>query len=534
MNNNILNVWGPGQIMAFSGLDGKTDYNNGLVLRTAFNFTGFEIKLPEDGGRIKVKNFSADTAQTTLAGDFFRMGQARGVFVDARHFLLEGDFHIETASPVKMLCSGNRTLIGSKDHFRPELLTENIDEVINERRRQLEKFPMPDGLPENSARALWKAYSQLRTQFCTPEGIIKKLWTTPDRWPHRKMWLWDSVFHAVGIRRLDVKAAREIISAVLECARGDGLISLDMAPDKIRDITQPPVLALGVKLVQEIEADNQWLRESYPALKGYLEWDFVNRDSDGSGLVEWYIEASENCRSGESGMDNSPRFDTATQLKATDFNAFLSLECEIMAEFAEQLGLPEDATLWKERHRKLNHLINEKLWSQEKNFYFDYDIDRNKMSEVMASSGFLPLICGAPSQEQAAALASHLNNQDTFKTAFPVPSIAVCSEKYYAKDMWRGPVWVNVNWLIARGLRRYGFNAEANMLIDRTMLELEKMYLKYGTFFEFYDDRDEVEPPALLRKSKNIPDSFHQSFHDYGWSATLYIDFVFAKYKKNT
>jgi neutral trehalase len=203
-----------------------------------------------------------------------------------------------------------------------------------------------------------------------------------------------------------------------------------------------------------------------------------------------------------------------------------------MAEFAEELDLSEDVALWEKRHQKLNQLINEKLWNQKKNFYFDYDIDQGKMSEVMASSGFLPLICGAPSQEQAAELVSHLNNPDTFKTAFPVPSIAVCNGKYYAKDMWRGPVWINVNWLIARGLRRYGFNAEANALIDRTMQEEEKMYLKHGTFFEFYDDRGEVEPPSLLRKGKNIPNSLHQAFYDYGWSATLYIDFVFVKYQK--
>ena len=151
----------------------------------------------------------------------------------------------------------------------------------------------------------------------------------------------------------------------------------------------------------------------------------------------------------------------------------------------------------------------------------------------MASSGFLPLICGAPSQKQAAEIAAHLNNPKTFKTSFPVPSIAVRCEEYYSKDMWRGPVWININWLIVHGLRRYGFNNEADTLTARTMEELENMYLKYGVFFEFYDDRGEVDPPKLLRKGKNIPDSFHQAFHDFGWSATLYIDFVFEKFKNN-
>jgi len=533
MNINALDVWGPGQLLAFSGLDGPTDYNNGLVLRTAFNWIGFDIKLPENGGAIKINNFNKKTDNLTIAGDFFRFGKTKGAFIDTWHIMLEGNIQVKTGDSVKMLCANNRILIGSKDYFRPELLARKLSEVISERRNSLEKFKVPSKLPINTKRTLWKAYSQLRTQFCTPEGIIKKLWTTPDRWPHRRMWLWDSVFHAAGIRHLDIKAARQALSAVLKCNRNDGFIPLDATPENIHTLTQPPLLAFGVKLVHETEADIEWLKESYPSLKAYIEWDLKNRDSNNSGLVEWHIETNKNCRSGESGMDNSPRFDVATQLKATDFNAFLSLECETLAGFAEELGLADDAVLWKKRHKKLNQLINEKLWNDNEKFYFDYDIKKNKMSEIMASSGFMPLICGAPTQEQAAEIVAHLNNPRTFKTSFPVPSIATCCEKYYSKDMWRGPVWVNINWLLVYGLRRYGFNAEADILTKRTMDELEKMYLKYGVFFEFYDDRGEVDPPKLLRKGQNIPDTFYQSFHDFGWSATLYIDFVFEKLKRD-
>jgi prepilin-type N-terminal cleavage/methylation domain-containing protein/prepilin-type processing-associated H-X9-DG protein len=501
-------------------------------LRTAFKWTGFDIKLPKNGGAIKISNFNKKTDKLTIAGDFFRFGKTQGAFIDAWHILLEGNIRVKTGDSVTVLCANNHILIGVKDYFRPELITKKLDDIISERQGNLEKFKIPAKLPENTSRTLWKAYSQLRTQFCSPEGIIKKLWTTPDRWPHRRMWLWDSVFHAAGIRHLNIKAARDSISAVLGCAHEDGFIPLDANPEDTSLVTQPPLLAFGVKLVQKVEPNTKWLRECYPVLKAYIEWDLKNRDSDGSGLVGWYIGDDENCRSGESGMDNSPRFDSATQLKATDFNAFLSLECEILSEFAEELGFSDDAVLWKERHEKLNRLINEKLWNDKEKFYFDYDIEQNKISDVMANSGFMPLLCGAPSREQAAGIAEHLSNPQTFKTSFPVPSVAACCEKYYSKDMWRGPVWININWLIAYGLRRYGFNSEADALVRKTMRKLEEMYLKYGVFFEYYDDRGEVDPPELLRKGQNIPDSYYQAFHDYGWSATLYIDWVFEKFKK--
>jgi len=68
----------------------------------------------------------------------------------------------------------------------------------------------------------------------------------------------------------------------------------------------------------------------------------------------------------------------------------------------------------------------------------------------------------------------------------------------------------------------------AAALREETCRMIEAGCAKYGTMFEFYDDRGEVEPPALLRKGSCDPgDSpYHQIFHDYGWTATLYVDMV--------
>ena len=146
---------------------------------------------------------------------------------------------------------------------------------------------------------------------------------------------------------------------------------------------------------------------------------------------------------------------------------------------------------------------------------------------MLSSAGFLPLLCGTPSQAQACALAAHLENPATFGTALPIPSIAACNQQYYSKDMWRGPVWININWFVARGLHRYGLDTAAKSLRIKTLHELERLTEIYGTFFEYIDDQGEVEPPLLLRKLKNIPGKHpHQAIHDYGWSATLYVDWL--------
>jgi hypothetical protein len=371
----------------------------------------------------------------------------------------------------------------------------------------------------------------MKSQVYAPEGMIRHRWTTPDRWPHRAMWLWDSVFHAIGWRHLDVASAREMISAVLDVQRRDGFVAHMMTPSQISEITQPPVLGLGVKLVNELAPDKAWIEELYPKLCAYVEWDFAHRDSDGAGLVEWYIEGDVNCRSGESGMDNSPRFDAATQQDAVDFNSFLALECEALAHLARLMGRVDEANRWTARHERLCRLINQRLWSEEEKFYLDFDVERGAPSSVLASSGFLPLICGAATKEQASHLARHLQNPGTFGAPLPVPSVAKKCVRHYAKDMWRGPVWVNLNWLIAYGFDRYGMRDIADELRQQTAQEIERCFEKYGTLFEFYDDRREVEPSQLLRKGKCTPEvsPYHQVFHDYGWTATLYVDMVFSR-----
>lgn len=524
---DILNVWGGGQLMAFSALDGKTDFDHGIVLRTAFDGFAIECKLPRDDAKIRFSD--APPVKTYLAGDHFQctsdQGEVTGVLTDAYHLLIEGPCRVESLNGAfEHEVRGNRTLIGSRGFFNPAWLDADINDIFAQRRKWLDKHCA--NLP---SRATAKALSQLKTQCYSAEGQLRHNFTTPDRWPHKMAWLWDTVFHALGLRHFEPQFARDSINAVFDSQQPNGFIPLGMSPYYSSRVTQPPVLGFGIKMMMQTHPDPAWERELYPKLGSFAKWIMANRDSDGAGLVEWHIEQYKHCRSGESGMDNSSRFDGAIQLDAPDFNAFLALDCEVLADMATRHGTPEEVKYWQDHHQRLCRLINERLWDPEKKFYFDYDVKTDQRLDVMASSGFLPLLCGAATPEQARELRDHLYNPETFHTPLRVPSIARCCEKYYSKDMWRGPVWINVNHMIACGLERYGFTAESEELLRETMTEQERFYEKYGVFFEFYDDRREIDPPQLLRKhdpTSTEPSAFHQVFFDYGWSATLYLDMI--------
>ena len=524
-------VWNGGQLMAFSALDGATDYAGALTARTAFDAPGLDITLPARG---RIRFPGVTHADCIVAGDWFRLGDELptvGVFLDTHHLLVEGPCVVSDAQPaIATLKDGNRTLIGSALHFDPARIDTDVARAVLDRCRWLQALRLPNVKTQAAKKTQIKALSVMKTQVYSPEGRIRHRWTTPDRWPHRQMWLWDSAFHAIGWRHVGPELAQDAILAVFDMQAPDGFIPHKMNPTGTSSITQPPVLALGAKLVHDVARDDEWIAALYPRLCAYLEWDLRNRDTDGSGLLEWQIDGDPLCRSGESGMDNSPRFDAATRLDAVDFNSFFSLECQVMAGFAHGLGLADDAAKWMNRHMEINRLIAARLWSDEVGFFVDYDTERRAPSSVLASSGFLPLICGAASKGQAVRLAECLADPAMFGTAFPVPSIAAHDTQRYAKDMWRGPVWINLNWMIARGFEGYGFEDLAEWLRSRTMEVIEDAFASHGTLFEFYDDRREVAPPGLLRKGKCAPDvsPYHQVFHDYGWTASLYVDLAYT------
>lgn len=521
----IPNVWGGGQLLAYSGIEGKTDFKNGLTLQTAIPKpeTPYAIwlRLPAQG-RI-VWNGKKKPSKIEITGDYFCLNDSRGVFLDAWHFLLEGDFTTELDSGYEEERQGKRILIAPKGFIRSELLNVDIESTISQRLEFLKSVPVPKGVTELRQAAYAKAVSQIKSQIYTPEGIINSRWSTPDRWPHRKMWLWDTVFHVIGMKNINLPLAREILGAMFDVQQSDGRIPHSADPYNIPDRTQPPVLGLGIEALEAQESNPQWLKPLIPKLANYLEWIMANRNYAGDGLLEWAVDEESYCRSGESGMDNSPRFDESAHLEATDFNSFFASECEVMARLQ-----PEKAAYWSGHHQRICELINERLWNEELGFYMDYDLTAGKQSNILASSGFLPLFCGAATPERAAKLRDHLYNPETFGTKVRIPSIAKSNANAYSKDMWRGPMWTNINYIIALGLKRYGYHAEAEEIIGDTLEIQEKYYHEHGTFFEFYDDRDEVPPPELLRKpliSKG-DEVFGQPLRDYGWSATLYIEFV--------
>ena len=566
-NRNLPDIWGAGSIFAYSGLDGENTFENSLTgylksdgIGAVFNCIAtvelvFDIKKTKDIGYMLV---ASDAVHFNTGND---KGDQEACLMFSNENTVVGFYH-ENAIPYISLSDGkggkpeddiiaysihNEYIAFIKEEGRfalcvsrksktdaaqraKEGLTADMATLLSKKYEFFESLPKTAADNPIAEKTLAKCFSVMKSQAYTPEKEITCRWTTPDRLPHRKMWLWDSVFHSMGNKYISKELAVDSIAALFSFQRGDGFIPHMMAPGEASGVTQPPVIAWGAYELYEYFKDKNILTEFYGKTKKFLLWVMENRDANNNNLFEWQVEEDDpDCRCAECGMDNSPRFDNVKKMDCVDFSCFMANEARYMTKAANVLGLSEEEKYWKDKYSDIKRAINETLWSKEDGFYFDRIVGTNVFKKVWAVSSFLPLFAGVCDKHQAENLVARLKDKRKFDTTLPIPSVAA-DDDTFGTDMWRGPVWINYNYMIAKGLAEYGFNELAEKITQKTIKAITFWYEHDGVIFEFYDSENRVSPSKLNRKGKPVepysPKVRMQTIRDYGWSAALFADMV--------
>ncbi len=132
----------------------------------------------------------------------------------------------------------------------------------------------------------------------------------------------------------------------------------------------------------------------------------------------------------------------------------------------------EDEAYWDAQIDKISSGL-QKLWSESDGAFLNGDAKTKALLEPVTNASFLPLYAGAASKEQAQALAQKYKEWREV-CGFSVATIDPLSDKFEATRYWRGPIWMNTNWLIAEGFKDYGYDdiaaeirADSAELIER-------------------------------------------------------------------
>ncbi len=556
----IPSKWGQGQLFAFSALDGDAFFTDdftgtlsgdkigiifhSLCRRTLYFGDMINLKKPELKC-VTSDMITVETHEGTFAMLFAerhlvvgKYCESTGVFVSFGgecETVRKGDTEIHNSNDGEYTAilkrEGRFAFAYGKSEDEVERLCERgINFDIEELEAQKTE-PYKKVVSENDRYAglYSKCISVMRGQLCSSEGVIKRIWSTPDRLPHRNMWLWDSVFHAIGHRHLNANVAQELILALFDVQRDDGFIPHMASPECISDITQPPVIGWGAWLIYKKSGNKEFLKTVLENNKKFLLWCQNNRRKTEKELYSWHTNRELNNRCDESGMDNSPRFDTESDLYAIDLSCYMANETRFMKRVADELGDKENSDFFGSWYNNIKADIESNLWCEKDGFYYDFDITDNCYSKVKSVASFLPLFSGVCDEKRCEKLVSHLENPDEFGTEFPIPSISK-TDKTFGTDMWRGPVWINYNYMISLGLEDYGYCGLSRKIKNKTLDVINEWYNRTGTVYEFYDSENKIPPFCFNRKGEIYePYEFrvkYQAIRDYGWSITLAFDLM--------
>jgi glycogen debranching enzyme len=319
-------------------------------------------------------------------------------------------------------------------------------------------------------------------------------------------------------------------------------------------LTQPPVLATAVRALHEAAPDTGFLEEVLPAVEAWHVWLSRERTFEGSGLVA-ILHPWESA-------DNAPRFDHALSsvepdagraVARSDRRHLAAVERPTDRDYTRYLAIVESlrrcdyrpqslaeapfafvdltfnsvltaaeadlAWLWNElgergaRAERAALRMREALagrWDEDAAAYRELDLHGGD-EEVAGTVGELtPLYAGVPDERRARrlfdkALWAPTRYGPSPEAPWAVTTVSKESPDFHPSRYWRGPVWININWFLIRGLERLGCAAEA-MLLRELTLEL----VSASGFSEYY------------HPSTGAP----LGSREFTWSAALTLDLI--------
>ena len=166
------------------------------------------------------------------------------------------------------------------------------------------------------------------------------------------------------------------------------------------------------------------------------------------------------------------------------FNAIFLWSCLALAEIAEELG--GDGGPHRAMAEGLRVAMERELWDPDRARFYSRDLRRDALIEESTIISFMPLLDPALPASQVHAIMRDLESPSFHPSEdgahFLVPSADLHGKLFDPRRYWRGPVWINTDWLLARGLRQHG-ETELATEIEADMLRLVE---RFG-FHEYFD-----------------------------------------------
>jgi alpha,alpha-trehalase len=218
----------------------------------------------------------------------------------------------------------------------------------------------------------------------------------------------------------------------------------------------------------------------------------------------------------ESGFDVSFRFGphgAATHhYAAVCLNSLLFKYEKDLEAISTMLGHANDAQEWKKRAERRGANIQKYFWDAQRGFFFDYNVERKERSTYEYITTFYPLWAGVATKEQAAAVMKNVGKLEQ-------PGGLVMSP-YETEGQWDFPyAWAPTQLIAIEGMRRYGFNSDADRISYNFISMVAENFRHDGTIREKYN--------ATTRSSETaVKAGYNINVVGFGWTNATFLVFL--------
>lgn len=384
-----------------------------------------------------------------------------------------------------------------------------------------------------------------------------------------EMYGWDSYFILLGlVRDGETELAKNMTDNFLYEIENYGKV-LNANRTYYLSRSQPPFLSQMVLEVYRRKPDKSWLRRAAPLLEKYYRFwttephltpetglsryfDFSDepapeviadeRDAEGrthydrvrefyrknnvadydesqyynaekDELTPLFYRGDRSMR--ESGFDPSNRFGQfnvdIVNYNPVCLNTLLFQMEKDLAEIYLKLGDSKKAKRWQVKAEKRKSLINKLLWDERDGLYYDYNFNTKKLRRYAFVTTFYPLWTGIASRRQAERVVENLE-------LFEQPG-GLQTSTNRSGSQWDAPFgWSPMQIIAAEGLRRYGYEKQANRLTVKFLSLILKEFLQHNTIVEKYDvTRRESEI------SQDIKFGYETNVIGFGWTNAAFV-----------
>lgn len=439
---------------------------------------------------------------------------------------------------------------------------ENVAEIERRLRSQMsaEDFAMIDirQLPEDVSKVEQHGLLYLPYPYVVPGGRFNE------------MYGWDSYFTQVGlVRDNELVLAKNMTDNFLYQIEHYGKI-LNANRTYYLSRSQPPFLTQMILDVYRKQPNRAWLRATVPAIEKYYRFwttephltketglsryydlgdgpapEVLSGERDAQGrdhydLVKEYYRTHEvkdydlsryydkekdqltplfykgDRSMRESGFDPSNRFGPFNadiiHYDPVCLNSLLYLMETDTAEILRILGRAPQARVWLKRAEERRQRINRLMWDEKDGLYYDYNFERKEVRRYPFITTFHPLWVGVADKRQAARIVANLHLFERRGGLLTSTNVT--------GSQWDAPFgWAPTEMIAIQGLRRYGYNKEADRITANFLSLILKEFIQHNTIVEKYDvERRESEVSAGLKfgyKSNEI---------GFGWTNAAFTE----------